>query len=230
MVDELLDAIQKAGEEDSIRCLILTGDGQFFSTGQDLSVVAEEAGEISMRYHLPRTYNPIVLQLRRLEKPVVGAINGTAAGAGLGIALATDMRIAAKAATFIFGFTRIGLTADSGTSLTLPLLIGLARATEMAFTNRPLSAQEALDYGLVNQVVPLEELEETAWKLAASLAKGPTQAFGLTKAAFNKSLLATFEAALDYETQLQEIAGRTEDHREGVSAFVEKRPPRFTGK
>jgi 2-(1,2-epoxy-1,2-dihydrophenyl)acetyl-CoA isomerase len=168
--------------------------------------------------------------MRRLEKPIVGAINGPAVGAGLGIALATDVRIAAESASFIYGFTGIGLSADSGTSLALPLLAGLARAAELAFTNRTVTATEALEMGLVNKVVPDAELMDQARELAASLASGPTRAIGLSKRALNHSVLGSLEATLEYEAQLQEIAGRTEDHAEGLAAFLEKRQPKFQGK
>ncbi len=229
MVDELLEVIRYAGREEGVRCIVLTGAGRFFCTGHDVRVIAEIGEDISYRYHLERTYNRIVRRMRRLEKPIIGAINGPAAGAGLGIALATDLRWAAESASFIFGFTGIGLTADSGTSLTLPLYLGMARATEMAFTNQPLSAEQALDYGLINRVVPDEELGDAVADLAASLAVGPARALGLTKRAFNRAMLSSLDKALDYEAYLQEILGRTEDHREGVAAFLERRPPKFRG-
>jgi 2-(1,2-epoxy-1,2-dihydrophenyl)acetyl-CoA isomerase len=187
-------------------------------------------GQVSFRQHLHRTYNRVILRMRKLEKPIVGAINGPAVGAGLGIALATDVRIAAESASFIYGFTGIGLSADSGTSLALPLLAGLARAAELAFTNRAVTAPEALEMGLVNRVVPDAELMDQARELAASLASGPTRAIGLSKRALNRSVLGSLEATLEYEAQLQEIAGRTEDHAEGLAAFLEKRQPKFQGK
>jgi 2-(1,2-epoxy-1,2-dihydrophenyl)acetyl-CoA isomerase len=186
-------------------------------------------GQVSFRRHLERTYNRLILRVRRLEKPVVGAINGAAAGAGLGLALAADIRLAARSARFVFGFTGIGLTTDSATSLMLPLLIGLARASEVAFTNAPVSAEQALSYGLVNRVVDDTDLAAEAAKLAAQLAAGPTRALGLTKRAFNHALLPHLEDVLDYEAHLQEAAGRTADHREGVKAFLEKRKPVFRG-
>jgi 2-(1,2-epoxy-1,2-dihydrophenyl)acetyl-CoA isomerase len=171
----------------------------------------------------------MVVRVRRLEKPVVGAINGAAAGAGLGLALATDIRLAARSARFVFGFTGIGLTTDSATSLMLPLLIGLGRATEMAFTNQALSAEQALACGLVNRVVDDADLATEAAELAERLAAGPTRALGLTKRAFNHALLPHLEEVLDYEAHLQETAGRTADHREGLAAFLGKREPAFRG-
>ncbi len=229
MIDELSDAIKRAGREAGVRCLLLTGAGRVFSAGQDITAFVEEEEDLSLREHLLKTYNPLVLRMRRIEKPIVCAINGAVAGAGLGVALATDIRLAAEGARFVFGFTGIGLTGDSGISLTLPLLIGLARASEMAFTNKPISAQQALDYGLVNSVLPDDELRAAAMELALSLAKGPTRAIGLTKRAFNRAVLPTLDAILDYEAHLQEVAGHTEDHREGVEAFLEKRPANFKG-
>jgi 2-(1,2-epoxy-1,2-dihydrophenyl)acetyl-CoA isomerase len=227
LVDALLDALRKAESDPDVRCLVLTGAGKVFSAGQDVTAFGE--GPVSFRKHLDRTYNRLILRMRTLEKPIVGAINGAAAGAGLGVALATDVRIAAAGARFVFGFTGIGLTADSGTSLMLPLLMGLARASEMAFLNAPVSAEQALAYGLVNRVVPEAELSVAAAELAATLASGPTRALGLTKRAFYHAALSSLPDVLDYEAHLQEIAGRTEDHREGVKAFLEKRTAAYRG-
>ncbi len=230
MIDELLDCLKRAERDDAVRCLVITGAGRMFSAGQDVSAFEKADGRVSFRNHLERTYNRLILRLRQVEKPVVGAINGAVAGAALGVVLAMDIRLAAQSARFFFGFTGIGLTTDSGTSLTLPLLIGLGRATEMAFTNAPLSAEQALEYGLVSQVVPDEELPAAAADLAARLAAGPTRALGLTKRAFNHTVLGGLREALEYEAQLQEIAGRTEDHREGLAAFLEKREAKYPGR
>lgn len=229
LVDALLDALRRAEAEASVRSIVLTGAGSVFSAGQDVTALGAVDGQVSFRRHLERTYNRLILRVRRLEKPVVGAINGAAAGAGLGLALAADIRLAARSARFVFGFTGIGLTTDSATSLMLPLLIGLARASEVAFTNVPISAEQALSYGLVNRVVDDADLAAEAAKLAAQLAAGPTRALGLTKRAFNHALLPKLEEVLDYEAHLQEAAGRTADHREGVRAFLEKRKPGFKG-
>ncbi len=230
MAFELVNALQQAGEDQEIRALILTGEGRIFSAGQDLADLAKGPLEFSLRHHLARSYNRVVLALRALEKPVLGAINGPVAGAALGIVLATDMRLAAESARFIFGFTGIALAADSGTSLLLPLMMGLGRAAEMAFFNRPLSARQALEAGLVNRVVADEALLEEAMAWARELAAMPTAAIGLTKAAFNRALMPHLSQVLDYEAQLQEIAARGEDHHEGVQAFFEKRKPVFRGR
>jgi len=229
LIDALLDALRRAEAEASVRCILLTGAGRVFSAGQDVTALGAVDGQISFRRHLERTYNRLIVRVRRLEKPVVGAINGAAAGAGLGLALATDIRLAARSARFVFGFTGIGLTTDSATSLLLPLLIGLARASEVAFMNTPVSAEEALRCGLVNRVVDDGDLAAQAAEMAARLAAGPTRALGLTKRAFNHALLPHLEDVLDYEAHLQEAAGRTADHHEGVKAFLEKRQPDFRG-
>lgn len=227
MIEEWLSVLKTAEQDASVRCLVLTGTGRFFSAGQDVTAFNQEG--VSFREHLHRTYNRIITKMRGLEKPIVGAINGPAVGAGLGVALATDLRVAAESASFIYGFVGIGLSADSGTSLAMPLLIGLSRSVEMAFTNRPVTAHEALDWGLVNQVVPDDQLMDTVGELSAKLAKGPTTAYGLSKRAIYRSSLAGLKQTLEYEAELQEIAGRTEDHIEGVEAFLEKREPKFKG-
>lgn len=230
MIDELLSALKTAGSDDGVRCLMLTGSGRIFSAGQDVNDFEQANGDVSFRDHLNRTYNRLIPALRRLEKPILAAINGPVAGAGLGVALATDLRIASDRAKFFFGFSGIGLTADSGTSLTLPMLVGLARASEMAFTNQPVSAERALEYGLVNRVVPDDDLLSAARLWADELAQGPTFAIGLTKRAFNQAVLGNLHATLDYEAHLQEMAGRSDDHQEGLAAFREKRPPDFQGR
>ena len=229
MIEELIKVLKVAEREESVRCLVFIGNEGYFSSGHDVAEISEVSDTDSYRYHLQSTYNRLVLRMRRLEKPIVGAINGSAVGAGLGFALATDIRWAAESARLIFGFTAIGLTTDAGTSLTLPLLMGMARATEMAFLNQPLTAEQALSYGLVSKVLPDDELSSAVAEMAARLAVGPTRSFGLTKRAFNRALLSGLEDTLDYEAYLQEIAHRTADHQEGIAAFLGKRQPEFLG-
>jgi len=230
MVTALRDVLRDAARDDVVRCVVLTGSEGYFSTGHDVREIAEHGDPGSYRHHLRRTYNRVVQQLREIEKPVIGGINGPAVGAGLGIALATDIRLASESAQFRFGFTGIGLTADSGISLSLPLLVGMSRALEMAFINQPLSAGEALSCGLVSSVVTDDDLTDVVLEMATSLAAGPTRAFGLTKRAFNHAIQPLLKDALDYEAYLQEIASRTQDHKEGLVAFAEKRPPQFRGR
>jgi 2-(1,2-epoxy-1,2-dihydrophenyl)acetyl-CoA isomerase len=232
MVAELGEALKIAERDAAIRCVVLTGSGRGFSSGQDLAAfltLRGEGGGGSIREHLKRGYNRIILRMRGLEKPIIAGVNGAAAGVGLSIALAADMRIAADNASFTTGFSRIGLAPDGGMSFMLPLLVGLGRAAELAFTADRIDATEAHRLGLVNRVVPAAALGAATGALAAQLAGGPTRALGLTKRAFNRALLPDLETLLDYEAHIQEIAGRTADHREGVDAFLNKRPAHFTG-
>lgn len=226
MVEATQAAFKQAGRDPQVRCVLLSGSGNVFSAGQDITEV-KKAEDTSFRYHLLHTYNPLVLQIRQLEKPVVAAINGAVSGAALGIALACDLRIAADSARFVVGFLGIGLGPDSAVSLFLPALIGLGRATEYTFGNAPILADQALALGLVNRVVPAAELPKHAFEWAASLALGPVHAFGLAKRAFNKAVLANLEQVLDYEAHIQDIASHGAEHKEGVRAFLEKRPPQF---
>jgi 2-(1,2-epoxy-1,2-dihydrophenyl)acetyl-CoA isomerase len=230
MAEDVQDALKKAERDEAVRCLVLTGAGKGFCAGQDLSAMKERFGEVSIRAHLQKTYNPIVSKLRALEKPVIAQLNGAAAGAGLGLALACDLRYAAAGAKLRVAFNGIALAPDSAVSFHLPRLIGYARAYELAVTNQPMTAEEALPLGLVNNVFPADQLALAVREIAARLAQGPTKAFGLTKRAMNKAPQLTVDEALDYEAHLQEIASRTADHKEGAAAFLEKRPPVFVGK
>jgi 2-(1,2-epoxy-1,2-dihydrophenyl)acetyl-CoA isomerase len=226
MVASLRGAFSEAEANPSIRCVLLMSSGKIFSAGQDLTDF-DPSGEAPYRRHLLRTFNPLIIQMRRLEKPVVAAINGLVSGAALGVVLACDLRIASDQARFSTGFSRIGLVPDAGVSLLLPALIGLGRATEMAFSSVPISAEQALDWGLVNRLVPEAELFERATGWAEELAQGPVCAFGLAKRELNKAVLGHMEEILDYESHIQEIAGRGAEHHEGVIAFLEKRAPDF---
>lgn len=219
-------AFREAERDDRARVVVLTGSGSVFSAGQDVTDFVG-AEQVSFRSHLQRTYNPLVMQIRRLEKPVIAAINGAVSGAALGIALACDLRIASEQSRFVVGFGGIGLAPDSAVSLLLPALIGLGRATEFTFSNAPISAEQALTWGLVNRLAPHAKLHSAATAWAAELARSSVRAMGFAKRAFNKAVLSSLEEALDYEAHLQEIAGRGPDHYEGVRAFLEKRPAVF---
>jgi len=234
--DDLLGALGKAvreAEKDkTVRCLVITGAGRGFSAGQDLAAVSERfksAAPVELGAHLRDHYNPIIARIRALEKPVIAAVNGVAAGAGCSLALACDLRIAAESASFIEAFINVGLVPDSGSTFMLPRLVGVARAMELAVTGRKVKADEALQIGLVNRVVPDAELTAETIKLARQLASLPTRTIGLTKRAINAAWTNDLDTQLDYEAMLQTTAGQTRDHREGVAAFLEKRSPNFTG-
>ncbi|MGE5263739.1 MAG: enoyl-CoA hydratase-related protein [Acidobacteriota bacterium] len=233
LIAEMIDALKAIERDAAVRAVVITGAGKNFCAGQDLGPMLERyrspAG-VSFGEHLRNSYNIIVSRIRTLEKPVIGAINGAAAGAGLGLACACDLRHASENAKFRMAFIGIALAPDSGTSFLLPRLVGLGRATEMAFTNELIDAEKALQYGLVNRVFKAEELLPQTLVFAAKLAQAPTRSIGLTKRALNRSLTADLETALEYEAYVQEVAGRTADHQEGVKAFIEKRPPNFTAK
>ncbi len=229
MISEALDAFKKAGRDESIRCVVITGAGRAFSSGQDLGDFQSRGEKVSIAEHLRHGYHRLIRQMVALEKPVLGAINGVAAGAGCGVALAADIRLAADGASFMLAFSRIGLIPDSGVNWFLPRLVGYARAYEMAITAERVPASRALEWGMVNRVVPADQLPEIAAAYARQLAGGPTLAFGLTKRAMNRTWDMSLDEALAYEAHLQEVAGRSEDNREGIAAFLEKRPPAFKG-
>jgi len=228
---ELLDALYaalKEGEEDrEVRALLLTGAGRAFSAGQDLTEFGDQKPDYEA--HL-RRYNRVVEALSGLEKPLVVAVNGVAAGAGMSLALWGDLRLAAVGASFTTAFVRIGLVPDSGLSFLLPRLVGLAKAQELLLLSPRLSAEEALALGLVHRVVPAEKLMEEALSLAKELAQGPTRAYALTKKLLLETYRLSLTEALALEAVLQGQAGQTQDHEEGVRAFREKRPPRFQGR
>lgn len=233
LIAEMIDALKAIERDAGVRAVVITGAGKNFCAGQDLGPMLERyrsSEGVSFGEHLRNSYNIIISRIRTLEKPVIGAINGAAAGAGLGLACACDLRHASENAKFRMAFIGIALAPDSGTSFLLPRLVGLGRATEMAFTNELIDAEKALQYGLVNRVFKAEELLPQTLVFAAKLAQAPTRSIGLTKRALNRSLTADLETALEYEAYVQEVAGRTADHQEGVKAFIEKRPPNFTAK
>lgn len=229
MTDEIQSALKQAERDPDVRCIVFTGTGRAFSSGEDLKSRSAE-GESDFGSTLRERYNPIVLKMRNIEKPVLGSINGVAAGAGCSLALACDMRIASEKARFIEVFVRVGLVPDSGSSFFLPRLVGLGKALEMAFLGDEVGAEEALQLGLVNRVVPADQLESATQELALRLAKGPTKAIGLAKRAMNRALHMDLEHILDYEVHAQEAAGASDDHKEGIAAFLEKRTPEFRGR
>jgi 2-(1,2-epoxy-1,2-dihydrophenyl)acetyl-CoA isomerase len=223
-----IQAAYKEARADDVRAVVLTGAGRGFCVGQDLTEFRESAGDIGHR--LRSTYHATILGLRSLEKPVVAAVNGDAAGAGLSLALACDLRLAADSATFVPAFINIGLVPDSGGSYFAARLLGYARALEWLSSGRRLTASEAHAWGLVSEVVEADGLAERAAARAAELAALPTRGIALTKRLLDHAQTATLEEQLEREAQLQAAATRTEDFREGVAAFLEKRPPEFRGR
>jgi 2-(1,2-epoxy-1,2-dihydrophenyl)acetyl-CoA isomerase len=226
---ELVSVFKDTQKNDATRCLLLTGAGKGFCAGQDLGDVEGRNTDFSFREHLENSYNKMVSWMRSLEKPIVVAVNGACVGAGLGLALAGDIRYASDQAKFRSAFIGIGLVPDTGVSYWLPRLIGSARAAEMLFTNDLMDAATAAQMGLINKVLPHDQLLPAAKALALRLAAGPTRGIGLTKRALNHAWGASFTEQLDYEAHLQDIAGHTADYREGVTAFGEKRAPQFSG-
>jgi 2-(1,2-epoxy-1,2-dihydrophenyl)acetyl-CoA isomerase len=228
MKQALLAAFRKVARDGAVRAVILTGAGRAFCAGQDLRErLQPDAAPLGIEVR--DRYNPIIRAMRGLPKPIVGAINGVAAGAGASLAMACDIRIASDAASFALAFGRVGLVPDSGATWFLPRLVGVTRAAELALLGDSVTAADAVRIGLVGRVVPTGELATEARAIAARLAAGAPRAMALTKQALNAAWQHDLDGALDYEAHLQDIAGRTKDHAEGLAAFMEKRPPRFTG-
>jgi 2-(1,2-epoxy-1,2-dihydrophenyl)acetyl-CoA isomerase len=224
---ELLAAFKAAGRDEATRAVVLTGEGRGFCSGADL-----RGGDAERAYRRIVTdeYNPLVTAIRELPKPVIAAVNGVVAGAGVSLALACDLVYASDDARFIPAFVRIGLVPDSGLSRALVRALGRQRAAHLIFTGEPMSAAEAHAAGLVNAVVPAAELRATVDDVASRLAAGPTRAHAYAKRLINLAEDATLAESLAAEAALQELAGRTDDHAEGVAAFGEKRDPRFSGR
>ena len=228
---EVRDALDRVRTDASLRVLLLTGAGRAFCAGQDLAdrAVAPGAEPVDLGASIERNYRPLVLALRRLPLPVVCAVNGVAAGAGANIALACDIVIAAKSATFIQAFSKIGLIPDSGGTYFLPRLVGTARAMGLAMLGERLIAEQAAEWGLIWQCVDDGELHAAVEKLLRTLAGAPTAGLAATKRALYASADNSLETQLDLERDLQRMLGRSDDYREGVAAFTAKRAPRFGG-
>ena len=232
MARQLQDVFAQISNDDTLRAVVLTGAGRGFCAGQDLSeALPKEGGAMPDLGDIVRdTYNPIVRAIRKLEKPVICAVNGVAAGAGANIAYACDIVFAASNASFVQSFAKIGVIPDSGGTFLLPRLVGLHRATVMTMLAEKMTPQQAHEWGLVYMVTEPEALIETAVGTAKQLAVQPTRALGLIKRGFNHSLGIDLDEQLDYEEALQREAGATYDYTEGVRAFLEKRKPVFQGK
>jgi 2-(1,2-epoxy-1,2-dihydrophenyl)acetyl-CoA isomerase len=232
---ETLDALSAAERDDDVRCVVVTGEGRGFSAGQDLTeflgtAAPGEATTLDVAEHLRSGYNRMIAAIVALPKPVIAGVNGVAAGAGLSLALACDLRIASDAARFLQAFVRIGLVPDSGSNWLLPRVVGYAKSLELSMTGEAIDAAEALRIGLVHRVVPADEFPEALAGAAARLAAGPTRAIGATKALMGAALGLDLAATLEREAVAQaELAG-SHDFAEGVAAFLEKRDARFTGR
>ncbi|WPP44929.1 2-(1,2-epoxy-1,2-dihydrophenyl)acetyl-CoA isomerase PaaG [Pseudomonas sp. AN-1] len=232
MHKEVREALKQLRQSPEARCLLITGNGRGFCAGQDLSDrnVAPGAAMPDLGESIEKNYNPLIRTLRDLPMPVVCAVNGVAAGAGANIALACDITLAARSASFIQAFCKIGLVPDSGGTWTLPRAVGMARAKALALLGDKLSAEQAEQWGMIWRCVDDESLQDEALKLARHLAAQPTYGLALIKRALNASASNSFDEQLDLERDLQRLAGRSEDYREGVAAFMEKRTPEFKGR
>lgn len=229
MARETISALEEASRDPAVRVVVLTGTGRTFCAGQEISEMEQAAGTISYREHMERTYNPLITRLQSLPQPVLAGINGPVTGAGLGIALSCDLRLACESAVLRYGFSRMGLGPDSGVSFWLPRLVGYGRALELVLADEPIHAPEALRMGLVTRVVPDRDFASELASLARKLASGPTQAYALAKHALQQAQSASLIDALENEGRIQELASKTQDHLEGIRAFLEKRPPAFRG-
>jgi 2-(1,2-epoxy-1,2-dihydrophenyl)acetyl-CoA isomerase len=225
-----LAAALKEARTDDVRAVVVTGAGRAFCAGQDLGEFADATGAGDIKGRLASTYHPNILAIRALEKPVIAAVNGVAAGAGMSLACACDIRIAADNASLVPGFVKIGLVPDSGGTWFVTRLLGYSRAFEWLCSGRPLSAAEAHAWGLVNEVVPAGDLQGRAAELAASFAELPTRAIGMTKRLLDRASQSLLHEQLEWEAQLQAVATGSHDFTEGVRAFMERREPTFEGR
>jgi 2-(1,2-epoxy-1,2-dihydrophenyl)acetyl-CoA isomerase len=224
---DLVAALRNAERDGAVRCVVLTGAGKAFCSGQDLKDVPLDRLD-SLADVIRNTYNPMVMKLRNLGKPVIAAVNGVAAGAGMSLALACDLRVAVEGARFVAAFARIGLVPDSGMTYFLPRLIGPARAAELCMLGGEVDAQTALQWGMINAVASAEEFPNAVASLAKRLAEGPSVALGLMKRALELSATASLETMLEYEAMAQQSAGSSPQASEGIAAFREKRKANFS--
>lgn len=230
MALSLQSILDDCEQNDDVRAIVLTGNGKAFCAGQDLKEVTSPELNPGFKKILEEHYNPIILRIRHIEKPIIGAINGVAAGAGANIALACDVVVAHEKVSFIQAFSLIGLIPDSAGTFFLPRLVGFQKATALAMLGDKVGAEEAERIGMIYKSVSLEEFEATIEKLATKMANMPTKALGLIKKTFNQSLTNSLEEQLALESKYQIEAAGTEDYAEGVAAFIEKRKPEFKGK
>lgn len=230
MHEETREALDAVADDDEVRCVVLRGEGRGFSAGADLAQIIESSdGAPDLGAYLRETYSRLVTRMTSIEKPVIASLHGPVYGAGLGVALACDLRVAAESAKFSVAFIKIGLMPDAGVSFFLPRLVGLGRAMEMSMLGDPVGAEEAHRIGLVNKLVSDDALAEETDALARKLAALPTRALGKIKHSIYASFESDLETALDTEAEGQTFCGYTGDHREGVAAFFEKREAKFTG-
>ncbi|MTI40630.1 enoyl-CoA hydratase/isomerase family protein [Fulvivirga lutimaris] len=226
---ELQDALKQASKDETVRVVVITGEGKAFCSGQDLKASSAQEKR-SFIDSLHKRYNPIIRAMRNMPKPIIAKLNGVAAGAGCSLALACDIIVAAEESMLVEVFVNIGLVLDSGSSYFLPRLVGSAKAFEMSTMGSRIKGKEAFEIGLVNKVVPLAELDEAVKVYTDYYAAAPTKAVGMMKKMLNKAGNSSLDDMLDYEAYCQEIAGSTEDYKEGVNAFLEKRKAEFKGK
>lgn len=229
MALSMQEKLDNCASDSNVRAIVISGNGKAFCAGQDLKEVTDPELNPGFRKILEEHYNPIIKKIRTIEKPVIAAVNGVAAGAGANIALACDIVVVVESASFIQAFSKIGLVPDSAGTFFLPRLIGFQKATALMMLGDKVSAQEALDLGMIYKVFSVENFEEEVNNLATILANMPTKALGLTKRLLNQSLTNTLEQQLHLESDLQIEASSSNDYKEGVSAFVEKRKPIFNG-